>query len=217
MTFPKSLTILPPATISSFSKFVSLFLFCKYLYLYHFFLGFPYKRYHVFLLSVWLGSFSMTLSRSFHGAAGMCVWAKSLQSCLTLCDAMDCSPPGSSVHGISQARILKWIVFCPFRGSFWPRNRTWGSCIGRWILYHWATQEAHTYAYIHKNICVHMYICVNIYICVWVYVCELLLPGKPYNKTIIIAILMWGRKLIIKQNLICATEFLKNLIQLHVR
>ena len=38
------------------------------------------------------------------------VRAKSLQSCLTLCDPMDCSPPGSSVHGILQARILEWVV-----------------------------------------------------------------------------------------------------------
>ena len=39
-----------------------------------------------------------------------CVCAKSLQSCLTLCDPMDCSLPGSSVHGILQARILDWVA-----------------------------------------------------------------------------------------------------------
>ena len=39
--------------------------------------------------------------------------AKSLQSCLTLCDPMDCSPPGSSVHGILQARILEWVAMPP--------------------------------------------------------------------------------------------------------
>ena len=41
----------------------------------------------------------------------MCVYiytVKSLQSCPTLCDPMDCSPPGSSIHGILQARVLKW-------------------------------------------------------------------------------------------------------------
>jgi len=37
-------------------------------------------------------------------------YAKSLQSCLTLCDPVDCSPPGSSVHGILQARILEWVA-----------------------------------------------------------------------------------------------------------
>ena len=39
-----------------------------------------------------------------------CVPAQSLQSCLTLCDPMDSSPPGSSVHGIHQARILEWVA-----------------------------------------------------------------------------------------------------------
>ena len=41
--------------------------------------------------------------------------AKSLQSCLTLCDSMDCSPPGSSLHGILQARILEWIAMASSR------------------------------------------------------------------------------------------------------
>ena len=60
-----------------------------------------------------------------------------VESCLTLCDTMDCSPPGSSVHGISQAKILVAISF--FRGSSRPRDQSWVSCIfciGRWILYH---------------------------------------------------------------------------------
>ena len=53
-----------------------------------------------------------------------CVCAKLLQSCLTLCDPMDCSPPGSSVHGILQARILEWVAMLFFRGATWPRDRT---------------------------------------------------------------------------------------------
>ena len=40
------------------------------------------------------------------------------QSCLTLCDPMDCSPPSSSVHGISQARTLEWVAIPFFRGIF---------------------------------------------------------------------------------------------------
>ena len=63
---------------------------------------------------------------------GCCWVAKSL---LTLCAPMDCSPPGSSVHGISQARILEWVVTSFSRGSSQPRDRTCISCIGRWILY----------------------------------------------------------------------------------
>ena len=64
------------------------------------------------------------------------------KSCLTLCDLMDCSLPGSSVHGISQARILEWVVISFSRGSAQPRDRTSFSCIGRQILYYWATWEA---------------------------------------------------------------------------
>ena len=64
------------------------------------------------------------------------------QSCLTLFDPRDYSPPGSSVHGILQARILEWVVISFSRGSSWPRDRTWVSCIGRWIHYHWFTREA---------------------------------------------------------------------------
>ena len=66
------------------------------------------------------------------------VHAKSLQSCLTLCDPMDSSPPGSSVHGILQARILEWVAMPSSRGSFQPRDWTCVSyfcCIGRWVLY----------------------------------------------------------------------------------
>ena len=48
------------------------------------------------------------------------------QSCPTLCDSMYCSPPGSSVHGILQARILEWIVISFSRGSSQPRNQTCG-------------------------------------------------------------------------------------------
>ena len=51
------------------------------------------------------------------------------QSCLTLCDLMDCSPPGSSVHGILQARILEWVAISFSRGLSQPRDWTWVSCI----------------------------------------------------------------------------------------
>ena len=52
------------------------------------------------------------------------VHAKSLQLCLTLCDPMDCSPPGSSVHGILQARILECVATPFSRGSSQPRDQT---------------------------------------------------------------------------------------------
>ena len=46
------------------------------------------------------------------------------QSCLTLCDYLNCSLPGSSVHGILQARILEWVAIPFSRGSSQPRNQT---------------------------------------------------------------------------------------------
>ena len=61
------------------------------------------------------------------------------QSCLTLCDLMDCSPPGSSVHGILQARILEWVAVSSSRGSSRPGDRicvSYVSCVGRWVFYH---------------------------------------------------------------------------------
>ena len=60
--------------------------------------------------------------------------AKLLQSYPTLCDPMDCSPPGSSVHGILQARTLEWVAMPSSRGSSQPRDRmqiSSASCVGR--------------------------------------------------------------------------------------
>ena len=57
-----------------------------------------------------------------------------IQSCLTLCDPTDCSPPGSSVHGILKARILEWVAIPSSRGSSQPRDRTQVSCIADSVL-----------------------------------------------------------------------------------
>ena len=65
-----------------------------------------------------------------------CVWNH--QSCLTLCNPMDCGLPGASVHGILQARILEWVAMPSSRGSTRPRDRTcvsYVSYIGRQALY----------------------------------------------------------------------------------
>ena len=61
---------------------------------------------------------------------------------------MVCSPPGSSVHGISQARTLEWVAFSFFRGSSSSEDRTWCSSICRQILYHWAAREAQNESYL---------------------------------------------------------------------
>ena len=51
------------------------------------------------------------------------------QSCLTLCNSMECSPPGSSLHGILQPRILEWVAIPFSTGSSQPRNQTGVFCI----------------------------------------------------------------------------------------
>ena len=62
-----------------------------------------------------------------------------VQSCLTLCDPINCSSPGSSVLGIFQVGILKQFAISSSRGSSQPKDGTCISCIDSWILYHWAT------------------------------------------------------------------------------
>ena len=58
----------------------------------------------------------------------LCVYLVA-QSYLTLWDPWDCSPPGSSVHEIFQARILEWVAMPSSRGSFWPKDQNCASCI----------------------------------------------------------------------------------------
>ena len=58
------------------------------------------------------------------------------QSYPTLCNPMDCSPPGSSIAGILQARILEWVAISFSRESSRLRDRTHVSYIGTWVLYH---------------------------------------------------------------------------------
>ena len=85
------------------------------------------------LLSVHINE---TLSGSNLCCKLSCVWL--------FCDPIDCSPPGSSVRGILQARILEWVAISSSMGSSWPRNWSHVSCIScRWVLYHWATGEAY--------------------------------------------------------------------------
>ena len=87
-----------------------------------------------------------TVNKSLHAVTKdpecMCMHA---QPRLPLYDPMDCNPPGNSVHGILQARILEWVAISNSRGSSQPRDQihvSLVSCNGRWILYQWATCEA---------------------------------------------------------------------------
>ena len=68
-------------------------------------------------------------------------------SCVRLCDTMDCSLPGSSIHGIFQARVLQWVAIYFSRESSWPRDWTWFSHIAERRFTIWATREAY-YVYL---------------------------------------------------------------------
>ena len=90
-----------------------------------------------FYIQTWVCQCFLTLA-AHQTHTYLCVSAKLLQSCLTLCDYMDHSPSGSSIPGILQARILEWVAMPTSRGSFWARDWTMSlmSCSGRQILYH---------------------------------------------------------------------------------
>ena len=93
---------------------------------------------------------------------GYCCCSSVAQSCPTPCDTRDCSPPGSSVHAILQARILEWVAIPSSRGPSQPRDWARVSCVGRQILYHWAPWEVLLFwdtCYIPKAICLPIYIC----------------------------------------------------------
>ena len=72
---------------------------------------------------MWETDKCVLLSHCYIGSPMPCC-AMSFQSCPTLCDPMDYSPPVSCVHGILQARILQWVALPSSRGSSWPRDQT---------------------------------------------------------------------------------------------
>ena len=94
----------------------------------------------------WLDAITDSMDRSLSKLLGDSEGQGSLECCsawsckvkeseVALCDPMDCSQPGSSVHGILQARIVQWVAI-PFSwGSSPRREQTHVSCIGRQILY----------------------------------------------------------------------------------
>ena len=81
------------------------------------------------------------------------------QWCPTLCNPMNCSLPGSSVHGILQARILEQVAISFSRGSSWLRDWTWVSCIASRCFNIWATREAPRFTKLAAN-CVGFFVCV---------------------------------------------------------
>ena len=96
---------------------------------------------------MWISKFGFKLSCQTTERRGMSSykvkkWSEVAQSCPTLCDPMDCSPPGSLVRGIFQAWILKRVAISFSRGSSQPRDRTQVSRIVSRRFTIWATREA---------------------------------------------------------------------------
>ena len=88
--------------------------------------------------------------------------AQLLQSCPALCDPMDCSLPGSPVHGISPARVLESVAMPSSRASSWPRDQTHISCISciaGGFFTCWANWG-------NPSMCVCIYVCVCVCVCV---------------------------------------------------
>ena len=96
------------------------------------------------LESVILSEVSQTEKEKYCMTSLVCCCCSCLaaKSCPILCKPMDCSPPGSSVQRISQARMLEWVASSFSRGSSHPRDQIHASCIGRWIFCHGAIREA---------------------------------------------------------------------------
>ena len=88
----------------------------------------------------WTGFSNWTKNNDQRICTGISVLL-SAQSCPTLCDRMDCSLPGFSVHEIFQARVLEWVAISFSRGSSWHRGWTQVSCIAGWCFALWATRE----------------------------------------------------------------------------
>ena len=76
-----------------------------------------------------------------HSTVSVWVRVSVTQSCLTLCDPMDCNPPGSFVHGILQARIPEWVAIPISGGSSWPRDWARVSSIEGRFFTIWVTRE----------------------------------------------------------------------------
>ena len=132
----------------------------------------------------------------------VCISCMLIQPCLILYDPMDCSIPGSSVHGISHAKILEWVAVSSSRGSSQHRNWTCISCVsclGWQILYHWANQEAR--ACINIYVATYVCACVHICVCIYMYVYGLCwyiissifqMTKKHCSPEIIIGYALWG-------------------------
>ena len=113
------------------------------------------------------------------------IWSEVAQLCLTLCDPVDCSPPGSSIHGILHARILEWVAISFSRGSSWPRDQTQVSHIAGRCFNLWATRARGLMDSIKYRIAYKTTI-------KWE-ATPVLLPGKSHGRRSLVGCSPWGR------------------------
>ena len=105
---------------------------------------FPCSYFHVYLFSKFNKIVRFSQVMFMYDNFFIICMSKVTQSCPTLCDPMDCSLPGFSVHGIFQARVLEWVAISFSRGSSQPRDWTQVSLIvGKWLY-----SQAHSFIYL---------------------------------------------------------------------
>ena len=109
----------------------------------------------------------------------LCVCPRLLQLCSILCDPMDRSLPGSSIHGISQARILEWVVISSSRGSSRPRDPTCTS----WVRFLPAEPSGSLVHQLYFNFQRRQW-----------QPTPVLLPGEPHGQRSLVGYSPWGRK-----------------------
>ena len=118
---------------------------------YHRYRCFSTRRYLVVRQQLRTLTFTELVQRKIVTHGSLKVKVLVTQSCSTLCNPMDCSPPGSSVHRILQVRILEWVAIFSSRGSSWPRNWTHFRIASRFFTI-WASREAYGTLVRHKFI-----------------------------------------------------------------
>ena len=118
------------------------------------------------------------------------------QWCPSLCGPMDCSPPGSSVHGIIQARILEWVTIFSSRWCSPARDPTCVSWFDRWFLYHWVTWKPYNVGIIFSfsSLLLLLLIFLSVFICLCVIASQIITKATPWSKENLINIYYFNIK-----------------------
>ena len=123
------------------------------------------------------------------------------QSCPILCDPMDCSPPGSSVHGLLQARILQWVALPFSRGSSWLRDQTCVFYVAGRFFTAWANREYQQWIKVPISLHPHQDLLFSGILFVCLFIVAIRGGVKWYLIVVFICISLWLMKL---GNVLCA-------------